>query len=128
MTTEDKKFRRQIFLVLIPIGIVAVWSLISNQFTLKTNNQEIMELNQKMNTKMSYDAHNLITKGIYDYNEVTRQLLEDHKADDATFNKQAINEMKEIQRRIDRIFETYGIGSIRGEDYELDVMPEIFKN
>ena len=35
MTTEDKRFRRQIFLVLIPIGAVAIWSLVSNQFAIR---------------------------------------------------------------------------------------------
>ena len=120
MTTEQKIFRRQIFLVLIPIGAVAVWSLISSQFTIKSNNQEILEINQKMTTKMSYDAHNLITKNIYDYTEVTRQMLEAHKLDDAVKMEQLIAEIHEIQRRIDRIFETYGIGGVRGDEFEID--------
>ena len=76
---------------------------------------------------MSYDAFNQILKGIYDYNEVTRQMLDTHKSDDLTTNAQLIEEMHEIQRRIDRIYDTYGIGGIRGDEFEIDIMPEIFK-
>jgi len=131
MSTEQRRFIRNVWIIVITalvMQIIVGFGILNrDHFTIKSNNEKIMEVLENQKQKVSYSAFNEAMKAFYDYNEVTRQMLEAHQQYDVERFQRLETQMHTLQQRIDRIFETYGVGTVRGSEFEIDVMPEIFK-
>ena len=131
MSTEQRRFIRNVWIIVITalvMQIIVGFGILNrDHFTIKSNNEKIMEVLENQKQKVSYSAFNEAMKAFYDYNEVTRQMLEAHQQYDVERFQRLETQMHTSQQRIDRIFETYGVGTVRGSEFEIDVMPEIFK-
>jgi len=131
MSTEQKKFIRTILIIVISalVGQIIVGFGILNRdhFTIKSNNEKILEINKKMEQKLSYDAFNQFMRYKEAEVELLMKLVNEYKNDNKEVIKDLESEIKENKKRIDQLFIEFGIGSIRGDEFKLDVIPEIFK-
>lgn len=131
MSTEQKKFIRTILIIVISalVGQIIVGFGILNRdhFTIKSNNEKILEINKKMEQKLSYDAFNQFMRYKEAEVELLMKLVNEYKNDNKEVIKDLESEIKENKKRIDQLFIEFGTGSIRGDEFKLDVIPEIFK-
>ena len=131
MSTDQKKFIRTILIIVITAVtaqiIVGFGILNRDHFTIKTNNEKIIEVLAEQKTKMSHDAFNQYIKFKEDEVKLLRELINEYKNNSKENIEGLEAEIKENSNRIDKLFIEFGIGTVRGNDFEVDVIPEIFK-
>ena len=101
-------------------AIVGFGILNWDHFTIKSNNEKILIMQKEIDQKLPYEAFNHILKAMNEQNSITRQMLQEYKSDAGINFERLEKQCENMQNRIDKIFDTYGIGTVRGDDFEID--------
>lgn len=135
MTAEEKnnvgvivKWAVAGILVQAVVGIgVGFGVLNKDHFKIQSNNEKILEMDKELREKVSYDAFNQYIRYQKEQNDLLRQLIESNTADNKERIERLEKQIDNLQLRMDQMFNMYGIGVVRGDEFEVDVIPERFK-
>ena len=117
----------KIFYLATPFALLYGGMIVADHFQIKSNNEKIMTIIEEENQKMSYDAFTQYMAFQQERNDLLRELIAEHKNDNQINIAQIEDKLDKLNKRIDGMFDTFGIGIVRGDDFGIDIMPEIFK-